>query len=302
MSRPDPTSDEEKEKFEFMERRDEEQIEKSILGQYLDECIYDFTTKDGRRVTGLSWVGVKEIAAKMGSIRVDEKPDIIDQGDSWFVMVKAEDRLRDSSRWGVSTQFKKLRHKDGSLTDDEFAIQKAMSKAQRNAIRQLIPERWIQQLIDRFLQGERKFEPEKVIEMKGEHDSKQVEIIQESEMRVPITKEPMEGTTLKQFPLNLGTVKVGMVNVVEDMTEAAIVPEIAISAKDSTIANFLVPRVLEAMVAKHAGVEYQVMIEGDNMLRAVVIRGPLNDQLIRDLVNASRWAFSKALEKKKLSA
>jgi len=162
------TSEDEKEKFELMERRDEGQIEKAILGEYLEEFIYDFTTRDGHRVTGLSWVGVKEIAARMGHIRCDEKPEIRDQGDSWLVIVKAEDRLRDSSRWGVTTQSKTMRLKSGNIVDDAFAIQKAMSKAQRNAIRQLIPEKWIQQLIDRFLKGERQFEPEKVIDVKGE--------------------------------------------------------------------------------------------------------------------------------------
>jgi len=186
-------SEEEKEKFELMERRDEEQIQKAVMGEYLEEFIYDFTTKSGHRVTGLSWVGVKEIAARMGHIRCDDKPELQDQGESWLVMVKAEDRLRDSSRWGVSTQSKKMALKDGRIIDDDFAIQKAMSKAQRNAIRQLIPEKWINIVIERYLKGE-KFEPEKSIP----------EAPKPTKFDVPVQK-PTLGKVLDATPIDVGT-------------------------------------------------------------------------------------------------
>jgi len=306
--------DEDTEKFELMERRDEGQIEKAIMGEYLDEFVYDFVTKEGRRVTGLSWVGVKETAARMGHIRCDEKPEIRDQGDSWLVIVKAEDRLRDSSRWGISTQPKKMHLKNGSLVDDGFAIQKAMSKAQRNAIRQLIPERWIQQLIDRFLQGDKKFEPEKVIEAKAETPSIPATLPASAlktpvanshegwEIRVPLVKEIVQDPSINQTPMLQGTLRVGMLNVLVDMTECGIVPEVAISKDDSLIARFLEPKVLQPMVEKHAGLECQILSGEDGILRAIVLRGPLNDQILKDLSNASRWAFSRAMEKTKTNA
>jgi len=201
------TSEDEKEKFDLMERRDEEQIQKAIMGEYLEEFIYDFTTKDGHRVTNLSWVGIKEIASKMGHIRCDEKPDIRDQGESWFVMVKAEDKLRDSSRWGVTTQSKKMKRRDGSIVEDEFALQKAMSKAQRNAIRQLIPEKWIQMLIDKFIHGERKFEPEKVIDVKVETEQARP---QEQVSLGKVLKSPQAGSDDAYARLRPGPPKGGL--------------------------------------------------------------------------------------------
>ena len=36
-----------------------------------------------------------------------------------------------------------------------------------------------------------------------------------------------------------------------------------------------------------------------NFLEAVLIRGKLTDQQLRELVNGARWAFERALEEKK---
>lgn len=151
-------------------------------------------------------------------------------------------------------------------------------------------------------------EEEKAIEAKGEiapsqspstaNEDKQATASEGWEVRVPLAKEAPDDPSIKQVPLIQGTVRVGVINVLGDMTEASIVPEMCIPANDSTIANFLIPRVLEPMALKHAGIEYQVLSE-EGILRAIVLRGPLDDQLVKDIVNAARWAFSRALEKTK---
>jgi len=54
------------EDFVELERRDEEQILAEIQGQVIEEMVYSFKNKTGRTITGLSWVGIKEIARRCG--------------------------------------------------------------------------------------------------------------------------------------------------------------------------------------------------------------------------------------------
>jgi len=138
------------EPYAIMECRDEAQILAELQGKYLDEFVYSFKVGN-RKVVGLSWAGVKEIAYRMGGIRVEDV-QIQDKGDFWMVTAKAVDAQRNASRFGVSTQAKVLKTRQGPQ-EDQFALQKAVSKAQRNAIRALIPEGFIKLNIDRFLSG-----------------------------------------------------------------------------------------------------------------------------------------------------
>ena len=66
------------------------------------------------------------------------------------------------------------------------------------------------------------------------------------EMKVPVTKEP--DSAIRQFPLIQGTVAIGMINLLEDGSEASIVPEKPIPADDPAITGFLLARVLDAML------------------------------------------------------
>ena len=135
--------------FREMELRDEQQILAEIKGAYLQEFVYDFTV-GSRKVTGLSWAGVKEIAYRMGGVRVDDL-DIQDKGEYWIVTAKAVDVTRNASRFGVSTQSKTMKLRSGESVPDDFAVQKAVSKAQRNAIRALIPEVFVKTCLEQFL-------------------------------------------------------------------------------------------------------------------------------------------------------
>jgi len=136
--------------FREMERRDEQQIISELEGKYLSEFVYQFNQGE-RTVTGLSWAGIKEIAYRMGRITVDLVK--MEETDAhYIVVVKSTDTERGNSRLGVSTQAKTLKRKDGAEEPDPFALQKAMSKAQRNAIRPLIPEQMLKTWINRFLE------------------------------------------------------------------------------------------------------------------------------------------------------
>lgn len=138
---------EEQEAFALMEKRDEQQIMKQLQGELVDEFFYSFH-QGAREVVGLSWVGVKECARRMGHIKID-LVSITEKEDEYQIVVKATDTLNSLEALGVSTQAKYLK----PLTKDPFSLQKAMSKAQRNAIRGLIPEKFLATMLKKFREG-----------------------------------------------------------------------------------------------------------------------------------------------------
>ena len=161
------------EDFRELERRDEEQILAEMEGKYLDEFVYQFQ-QGGRTVTGLSWAGIKEIAYRMGHITVDLER-LEEKETHYVIIVKATDTEKGNSRLGISTQPKTMKRRTGPDEEDQFALQKAMSKAQRNAMRSLMPEEMLKTWISRFLTGktqgkppERKKVPSEVSTPRGE--------------------------------------------------------------------------------------------------------------------------------------
>jgi hypothetical protein len=135
------------EEYELLDRRDEEQILAEIKGNIITKMFYSFPL-DGRMVTGISWVGTKEIARQYGGIdikyvRVDETED------SFIAVMKATDTRRGTSLLGTATQPKIMSNRGGEKPD-RFAYTKAVSKAQRNAIRAIIPERFLVEMYEQF--------------------------------------------------------------------------------------------------------------------------------------------------------
>jgi hypothetical protein len=111
--------------------------------------------------------------------------------------------------------------------------------------------------------------------------------------QVPTAKDPLKMLGLRQFPLTDGLKSVGMLNVLGD--EITIVPEKPLKIDGSTIASFLIPRVLEPMAVKHC-FSFSVMKNENGDLSHIYIKGKLTDEIIKDLQTPSRWAFAKAME------
>jgi len=129
--------------FQQLDRLDEEQILAEMQGAVLDTYVYSFKS-GGRQVTGLSWAGVKAVAAKMGSVQVDLLQLTPGEG-GWTCVVKAT--VPDgSSRIGAAEQPYEMDTKRGPRPDP-FALPKCVSKAQRNAIRALLPESLITEVV-----------------------------------------------------------------------------------------------------------------------------------------------------------
>ena len=124
--------------YAIMDKRDESQIMSEIQGNFMKQFVYKF--KIGKReVTGISWSGIKEIAYRVQGIdTVIESTEHTEE--AYTFIVKATNKNIDSSRLGVGSCLKK----------EAFAIQKALSKAQRNAIRGVIPEKTIEMFLTEF--------------------------------------------------------------------------------------------------------------------------------------------------------
>lgn len=137
--------------YTLMNLKDDNQVMDEIRGRYLSEFVYNFKTKTGD-VTGLSWAGTKEIARMQGNISVEDL-NITETPDTYRVLAKAKDIVRNVTMFGIAEQAKNMTLKSGNKVEDLHALSKCVSRAQRNAIRALIPEMFIKEMIRKFTEG-----------------------------------------------------------------------------------------------------------------------------------------------------
>ena len=127
-------------------QRDDQEIVQMMTGQAIDAYVYSFR-QGGKTVEGLTLAGVNEAANRRGGIQVEEA-EYEDRENSWIAVVKATDTLTGNSRYGACEQPKKQGGRD-----DPYAFTKAVHKAQRNAVKQLLPTPVIQEVIDFYRQA-----------------------------------------------------------------------------------------------------------------------------------------------------
>lgn len=148
-----------------VEEKDESQILAELAGETIGEYIYETEVKDPKakkkvRKVKLSWAGVKEVARSRGNIVLSE-PIITDTDDALRVVIKATDLTRNFTVFGGCHQprLQKVNIFDrdtGEITGekydpDPYYFQKALSKAQRNALNLCIPGDYAARCIDRFM-------------------------------------------------------------------------------------------------------------------------------------------------------
>lgn len=133
----------------IVEKTDEALVEAEIRGEVITQFVYKFPS-GGRDVIGLTYAGVREIAKRVGRIAVEDM-DIQSHPESYIVVCRAKNLDNEVTMMGVAEQSKFLVRRDGKKDTDPFALQKASSKAQRNAIRALIPEVQAVVLLKRWL-------------------------------------------------------------------------------------------------------------------------------------------------------
>lgn len=140
---------------EEMESKDDTQILAEMKGDFkaevLKQLFYSFMS-GGRKVVGLSYKGVKQIAMRQGHIMVKEL-ELKETEKAWIATCKARDKAKDLEVYGAAIQPKEIVLRDGNKMPDSFAMSKAVSKAQRNALRGLISEVVVTEAYKRWLDG-----------------------------------------------------------------------------------------------------------------------------------------------------
>jgi len=134
--------------YEVIDQADDRAIIEMMTGQTIQDYVYSFK-QGGRVVEGLTLAGINEAANRRGGIVVEDI-QFEDKDDSWIAIVKATDTFTGSSRYGAFEQPKKT----GSR-DDPFAFTKAIHKAQRNAVKQLLPVPIIREVLNYYLHGKK---------------------------------------------------------------------------------------------------------------------------------------------------
>lgn len=133
----------------IVEKTDDALVEAEMRGEVLTQFVYKFP-QGGREVVGLTYAGIREIAKTVGRIEM-ESCDIIDGAESYIVKCRAKLLDTGVAMFGVAEQAKFMDLKSGQKRRDETALQKAVSKSQRNALRALIPEVQAITLLKRWL-------------------------------------------------------------------------------------------------------------------------------------------------------
>lgn len=132
--------------YEVVDQVDDQAIIELMTGQTIQDYVYSFK-QGGRTVEGLTLAGINEAANRRGGIQVEEIK-YEEQENSWIATAKAVDTITGSSRYGAYEQ-----PKMNGNRPDPFAFTKAIHKAQRNAIKQLIPMPVIREVLNFYLRG-----------------------------------------------------------------------------------------------------------------------------------------------------
>lgn len=165
------------------ELMDDLMLEKEMSGAALPYYIYQFCDDrprcyppkvcppDHKKIAGLSSKGVHEVVRRANSnpksgmkIRINPSFMTIERDvtqnnvKGLSVSVYAEDLVTGNSSWGTKFEPYVKNKRDGGTYPNDFALEKATSKAERNAKRHLIPEVVAVKIIQHML----KYEPDRV--------------------------------------------------------------------------------------------------------------------------------------------
>lgn len=145
------------------EMADDSLIEKELMGEVLPFYVYEFQN-EGKTVAGLTVKGVNEVTRRLNrkkdagyKIRISpdhlkvERDVVYDGQKGVEVSVYAENLIDASGAWGVKFESYRKAKKDGSSYSNTFATEKALSKAERNAKRKLIPEAMATKMIQMMI-------------------------------------------------------------------------------------------------------------------------------------------------------
>lgn len=144
------------------ELADDRLIEQELTGEALPFYIYQFT-QEGKVVSGLSVRGVSETVRQLNrdtksgyKIRVNPQylkveRDVVYNGEKGVeVSVYVENLVDGNSAWGIKFEPYQKVGRNGRYPNT-FAVEKALSKAERNGKRKLIPETVVVKMIEKLI-------------------------------------------------------------------------------------------------------------------------------------------------------
>ena len=150
--------------YEVLDQVDDQAIIEMMTGQAIRDYVYSFK-QGGKVVEGLTLAGINEAANRRGGIQVEDIR-FEEREHSWIVIAKATDTLTGSSRYGAFEQTKMA----GSRPDP-YAFTKAVHKAQRNAIKQLLPVGVIKEVLNFYLHRKAEFDQSQMeLSTESRHD------------------------------------------------------------------------------------------------------------------------------------
>ena len=129
---------------EVIDTVDDQSIVEMMTGQTIQDYVYSFK-QGGRMVEGLTLAGINEAANRRGGIQVKEI-NYEKKENSWVATATAIDTIIGNSRFGAYEQPKMIGERK-----DPFAFTKTLHKAQRNAIKQLLPVPVIREVLNFYL-------------------------------------------------------------------------------------------------------------------------------------------------------
>jgi hypothetical protein len=159
------TRSDDEEVFRVMDQADEEMVLAELEGraEALDHYVYSFVDRSGKTISGLSLSGTREAAralalasltnTSMIQPTMPDPPTVIQETKEFIrVQCTALDQ-RTGFRWHGFVEESKiyLDRETGEPKEKAFTFVIAMSKAQRNALRGMLPEHWIIKMIERFI-------------------------------------------------------------------------------------------------------------------------------------------------------
>jgi len=136
--------------YEIVEKMDEDQILAEMKGELVKSYVYSFEVKDRgetRKVTGLTYAGVRQAIRGRGHVEILPchccgKAAHVDEDERLYkAQVRMRDIVHDVEVIGASVCSKNL----------PFAYTICVNKAERNAIRKIIPEKVVVQVIEEYL-------------------------------------------------------------------------------------------------------------------------------------------------------
>ena len=184
--------------FQYFERLDEQAIVDEVQGIWVRTLVYQFQDR-GRTVTGLSIRGVEEAARFMvrhGYSIICDRAEITEDTEKEYRAACKVTYTAPNGRTMVTYGYSCASKTYPSGASNEFAYVQSLSKAQRNALRTVIPERLMSTLVERFLKDR-----ERVVEVRPDTKQQGEAEVEERGRETEMAEEPLRETKSKMAML-----------------------------------------------------------------------------------------------------